>query len=54
MGMPEHVDRWYKEIEFGDMVNCRGGQLAELSPRFGDRDIIKPPEAVLHSAKVIK
>ena len=32
----------------------RGGQLAELSPKFGDRDIMNPPEAVLHSAKIIK
>ena len=32
----------------------RGGQLAELSPKFGDRDIMNPPEAVFHSAKVMK
>ena len=30
----------------------RGGQLAELSPKLGDREKKNPPETVILSAKV--
>ena len=35
-------------------THTRGGHLAEVSPKFGDRDVMNPLEDVLHSSQVVK